>query len=171
MEKSGKFVKDYPKVGNLTWKQKSRLIDLVNIPRASLSGIRMSPRKLRLVADAIRGKHVDEALGVLRFLPNAAAPLLHKLLKSAIANAGNVHELKADDLFVAKILINGGPTMKRFMARARGRACRIRKRTASALIVLREKVSMKKELAKTAPGKEVASKGKPQDAKPAEGGK
>ncbi|MBF0409887.1 MAG: 50S ribosomal protein L22 [Candidatus Riflebacteria bacterium] len=146
MEKSGKFVKEYPKVGTLTWKEKQRLIDLVDIPRASVSGVRMSPRKLRIVADAIRGKHVDEALGILRFLPNSAAPVLHKLLESAIANAGNVHEMKADKLFVGKVLVDGGPTMKRFMARARGRACRIRKRTSSALIVLREKVDSYKKL-------------------------
>ena len=139
LDKSGKFVKDYPKVGSLTWKEKSRLIELLDMPKAVLSGCRMSPRKMRLVADAIRGKHVDEALGILRFMPKAAAPVLHKLLSSAIANAGNNHELKADNLYVAKVLIDGGPTMRRFMARARGRACRIRKRSSSAVIVLREK--------------------------------
>ncbi len=144
VEKDGRVVKVYPKVGDLTWKEKSRLIDLVDIPRASITNVRMSPRKLRLVADEIRGKPVDDALAILSFMPKAGAPVLLKLLKSAIANAGNNHDLKADGLYVAKITIDGGPTMRRFMARARGRACRIRKRTAHALIVLREKFVMPK---------------------------
>ncbi|MBF0500104.1 MAG: 50S ribosomal protein L22 [Candidatus Riflebacteria bacterium] len=120
------------------------------MPRAVLTGIRMSPRKLRLVADVVRGKHVDMALGLLKFMPQAAAPVLHKLLKSAIANAGNNHQLKADDLYVAKIMVDGGPTMRRFMARARGRACRIRKRTSQAVIVLREKFVAPKKVKGTA---------------------
>lgn len=144
VEKDGRSVKVYPKVGDLSWKEKSRLIDLVEIPRASITNVRMSPRKLRLVADEIRGKPVDDALAILQYLPKSGAPVLLKLLKSAIANAGNNHDLKADGLFVAKITIDGGPTMRRFMARARGRACRIRKRTAHALIVLREKFVMPK---------------------------
>lgn len=164
MEKSGKFVKEYPKVGALSWKEKARLIELLEMPRAVLTGIRMSPRKLRLVADVVRGKHVDEALGLLKFMPQAAAPVLHKLLKSAIANAGNNHELKADNLFVAKIMIDAGPTMRRFMARARGRACRIRKRTAQAVIVLREKYVAPKQAKGTAEAATVA-------AKPNQGGK
>lgn len=140
--------KVYPQVGSLTWKQKSRLIELVDIPRASITNVRMSPRKMRLVADAIRGKKVDDALAILQFMPKTAAPVLLKLLESAIANASNNHELKADDLFVAKILIDGGPTMRRFMARARGRACRIRKRSSHALIVLREAFKMPKSAKK-----------------------
>jgi len=164
-EKCGKFTKSYPKVGELSWKEKARLIELVDMPRAVLSGVRMSPRKIRLVADAIRGKHVDEALAILRYLPQAAAPVLHKLLKSAIANASNNHELKADKLFVAKITVDGGPTMRRFMARARGRACRIRKRTSSATIVLREKYEAPKA-AKTTKGQADAA-----PAKTTEGGK
>ncbi len=139
-----RYVKEYPLVGKLTWAEKKRLIDLVDMPRARISNVRISPRKLRLVADEIRGKSVDEALGILSFMPKGGAPILKKLLESAIANASNNHELKADNLFVAKVLVDGGPTMRRFMARARGRACRIRKRTAHAIIVLREKVEMNK---------------------------
>ncbi len=135
----GRLVKDYPKVANLTWAEKKRLIEIVEMPRAVLRHARISPRKLRLVADAVRGKPVDQALAILEFMPKAGAPILLKLLKSAIANAGQNHDLKANDLFIAKLLIDGGPTMRRFMARARGRACRIRKRTAHAKIVLREK--------------------------------
>ncbi|OIP26510.1 50S ribosomal protein L22 [bacterium CG2_30_54_10] len=144
IEKNGRVTKVYPKVGALSWKEKSRLIDLVDIPRAKITNVHISPQKLRLIADEIRGKPVDQALGILQFLPKGGAPLLLKLLKSAIANAGANHELKADSLFVAKVLIDVGPTMRRFMARARGRACRIRKRSSHALIVLREKFTMPK---------------------------
>jgi large subunit ribosomal protein L22 len=142
LQPNGKLEKVYPQVGSLSWKQKSRLIDILEIPRAVIRNVRISPRKLRLVADQIRGKSVDEALGILQFLPKGGSPILLKLLKSAIANAGSNHDLRADDLYVAKITVDGGPTMKRFMARARGRACRILKRTSHATIVLREKFSM-----------------------------
>ena len=144
LQPNGKFEKVYPKVGELDWKEKSRLIDLLDMPRAVLRNIGSSPKKLRLIADAIRGKSVDEALATLQFMQKGGAPTLLKLLKSAIANAGSNHDLRADDLYVAKITIDGGATMKRFMARARGRACRIRKRTSHAVIVLREKFSMAK---------------------------
>jgi large subunit ribosomal protein L22 len=144
LQPNGKLEKVYPKVGSLTWKQKSRLLDVLEMPRAIIRNVRISPRKLRLVADQIRGKSVDEALGILQFLPKGGSPILLKLLKSAIANAGNNHDLRADELFVAKVTVDGGPTMKRFMARARGRACRILKRTSHATIVLRERFSMAK---------------------------
>ncbi|GAB4273109.1 MAG: hypothetical protein Kow0029_12470 [Candidatus Rifleibacteriota bacterium] len=160
LQPNGKLEKVYPKVGSLTWKEKARLIDLLEMPRAVVRNVRISPRKLRLVADHIRGKSVDEALGILQFLPKGGSPVLLKLLKSAIANAGNNHDLKADDLYVAKITVDGGPIMKRFMARARGRACRINKRTSHAKIVLREKFSMAKFA--------VAENSKPSKAKKAE---
>ena len=144
LQPNGKLEKVYPKVADLSWKDKSRLIDVLEMPRAVLRNIHSSPKKLRLIADAIRGKSVDEALSILQFMQKGGAPTLLKLLKSAIANAGSNHELRADDLYVAKITIDGGATMKRFMARARGRACRIRKRTSHAKIVLREKFSMAK---------------------------
>jgi len=144
LKPSGKLAKVYPMVGDLSWKQKSLLIELLEIPRAKITNVRIGPKKFRLIADLIRGKSVDEALGILQFQPQAGAPVLLKLLKSAIANASNNHELRADKLFVAKVTIDGGPTMRRFMARARGRACRIRKRTSHALIVLRERFEMPK---------------------------
>lgn len=157
LQPSGKFEKAYPKVGDLTWKDKSRLIDILEMPRAVLRNLRMSPKKLRLVADAVRGKKVDEALAILQFMPKAGAPVLLKLLKSAIANASNNHELRADDLFVAKITVDSGATMKRFRARARGRACRILKRTSHASIVLREKFAMSSfEVPQKAEGKSKA---------------
>lgn len=144
LQPNGKLEKVYPKVGELSWKEKARLIDVLDMPRAVLKNIGSSPKKLRLIADAIRGKGVDEAMSILQFMQKGGAPTLLKLLKSAIANAGNNHDLRADDLYIAKITIDGGATMKRFMARARGRACRIRKRTSHATIVLREKFSMAK---------------------------
>jgi len=154
------FVKVYPKVADLSWKEKARLIDLLEMPRAVLRNIHTSPKKLRLVADAIRGKKVDEALAMLQFMEKGGAPTILKLLKSAIANAGANHELRADDLYVAKITIDGAATMKRFMARARGRAARIRCRTSHAKIVLRETNEaiyreLKKETAATAAKKSV----------------
>lgn len=165
-DKSGKQVKQYPKVGDLTWTEKKRLINLVDVPRAVVRNVRMSPTKMRLVADVIRGKHVDEALAILQFTPKAGAPVLFKLLKSAIANASNNHELKATNLVVAKVTVDGGTTMRRFMARARGRACRIRKRTCSAIIVLREKFVMPKATAKKPAGTET-KEAAPKAAKPA----
>nr|AMR07423.1 ribosomal protein L22 [uncultured bacterium] len=144
LQPNGKLEKVYPKVGDLSWTDKTRLIDLLEMPKAVLRNIGSSPKKLRLIADAIRGKTVDEALAILQFMQKGEAPTLLKLLKSAIANAGSNHDLRADDLYIAKITIDGGATMKRFMARARGRACRIRKRTSHAKIVLREKFSMAK---------------------------
>ena len=154
------FVKVYPKVADLSWKEKARLIDLLEMPRAILRNIHTSPKKLRLIADAIRGKKVDEALAMLQFMEKGGAPTILKLLKSAIANAGANHELRADDLYVAKITIDGAATMKRFMARARGRAARIRCRTSHAKIVLRETNEaiyreLKKETAATAAKKSV----------------
>lgn len=177
--KKRQFEKVYPKVGDLNWTDKSRLIEVLEMPMAVLRNIGSSPRKLRLIADAIRGKDVDEALSILQFMQKGGAPTLLKLLKSAIANAGSNHDLRADDLYVAKITIDAGATMKRFMARARGRADRIRKRTSHAKIVLREKFLMskfavnapsaepsakktvKKAAAKTAPSKPTAKAAKP----------
>lgn len=154
-----KLEKVYPKVADLTWKEKSRLIDILEMPKAVLRNIHSSPKKLRLIADEVRGKKVDEALSILQFIDKGGAPVLLKLLKSAIANASNNHGLVADDLYVAKFSIDGGATMKRFMARARGRACRIRCRSSHATIVLREKFSMSKvEVAQKAAEQTVAKK-------------
>ena len=162
LQPNGKLEKVYPTVGSLSWKQKSKLIEQLEMPRAVVRNVRISPKKLRLVADEIRGKSVDQALDILQFLPKGGSPILLKLLKSAIANAGNNHDLRADDLYVAKITVDGGPIMKRFMARARGRACRIFKRTSHATIVLREKFSMSKfEVEDDKQGaKKTATKGK-----------
>jgi large subunit ribosomal protein L22 len=98
-----------------------------------------SARKVRRVADLIRGKNVDEALNVLTFTPKTAAVLLEKTLKSATANAlalEGTAKLKAEDLWIKKIWVDGGPIMKRIRPMGMGRAYRIRKRTHHITIVV-----------------------------------
>jgi large subunit ribosomal protein L22 len=107
--------------------------------KARLRFVRMSPRKARLVADLIRGKGSEEAVNILAFTKKAAAKIIGKLLKSAIANATQKKTVDIDHLYVKKITVDQGPTMKRFMPRALGRATTIRKRTSHILIVLDEK--------------------------------
>jgi large subunit ribosomal protein L22 len=97
--------------------------------RASMKYVRMSPRKARLVLDLIRGKHVEEARRILKFTPKAAAHDIAKVLNAAIANAEHSLRVPADTLFVTAAFADGGPTLKRFMPRAQGRATEIRKRT------------------------------------------
>ncbi|WDC83139.1 50S ribosomal protein L22 [Caloramator sp. mosi_1] len=107
--------------------------------RAHARYIRMSPRKIKVVLDLIRGKKVNEALAILKHTPRAAAPVVEKLLKSAIANAENNHNMDVTKLFVAETYANQGPTLKRFRPRAQGRAYRIRKRTSHITMVLKER--------------------------------
>ncbi len=102
--------------------------------------IRMSPRKVRLVADVIRGLDVEEALVQLEFNKRAASLPLVKLLKSAISNAEQNHQLKRDNLFVKELTIDDGPTLKRWRPRAFGRATMLRKRSSHIAIVLGERV-------------------------------
>ena len=87
--------------------------------------IRISPRKVRLVARLIQGKPVGDALNILTFTPKKAAPLIAKVLKSAVANAGQKKGVDVDALVVKRIRIDQGPTLKRFHARAMGRGARI----------------------------------------------
>ena len=100
--------------------------------------IRMSPRKVRYVADLVRGKKVEEALDILTFAPRRASPVIFRLLKSAIANAGQNESIDVDTLYIKKIFVDGGPTLKRFRPRAMGRATTIRKRTSHITVVLEE---------------------------------
>ena len=106
--------------------------------KASLKYARISSRKVKIVADLIRGKNVDEALATLKFAPKASSEILEKLLKSAIANAENNHFMDRSKLYVAEIYANQGPTLKRIRPAAKGSAVRIRKRTSHITIVLRE---------------------------------
>jgi len=106
--------------------------------RAVARWVRISPRKARLVTDHIRGRSVPEARTVLAFTPRAAARDIDKVLRSAVANAEANHNLDGDELVVAKAYVDEGPVMKRWRARARGRAARIIKPTCHITIVLSE---------------------------------
>jgi large subunit ribosomal protein L22 len=106
--------------------------------RAKLRFVRISPRKARLVADLIRGKASEEALGILVFTKKSAAAIITKVLKSAIANASQKKGVDIDRLYVKSITVDQGPTMKRFTPRALGRATTIRKRTSHITIILDE---------------------------------
>jgi large subunit ribosomal protein L22 len=107
--------------------------------KARLRFARISPRKARLVADLVRGKRSEEALNILSFTKKASAKILIKLLKSAIANATQKKAIDIDRLYVKQIMVDQGPTMKRFQPRALGRATTIRKRTSHINIVLDER--------------------------------
>lgn len=117
---------------------------------AELKNYRQSPRKVRLVVDAIRGKNVNDAITTLTFMPKRAAMPVQKLLQSAMANASHNFNLKTDNLFVEEISVNAGPIMKRWRARARGRAFPIHKHTSHVKLILAEKVAKKTKTAKTA---------------------
>ena len=106
---------------------------------ATLKNARISARKVKIVADLIRGKNVDEALAIVKFTPKASSEIIEKLLKSAIANAENNHGMSSNNLYVAEIYANQGPTMKRIRPAAKGSAVRIRKRTSHITIKLRER--------------------------------
>ncbi len=106
--------------------------------RATLSYARISARKVKIVADLLRGKKVEEALNIVKYTPKASSEVIEKLLKSAIANAENNHFMNRSNLYVAEIYANQGPTLKRIRPAAKGSAVRIRKRTSHITIVLRE---------------------------------
>lgn len=108
--------------------------------KAKLNGLRMSPRKVRLVAGLVRGKKVAPALDQLTFSPKWSSLPLAKLLKSAIANAKNNFGLSEDNLFIKTLTVDGGPTLKRWMPRAQGRATPLNKRTSHITITLAELV-------------------------------
>jgi large subunit ribosomal protein L22 len=106
-------------------------------PHASLSFLRIAPRKVRLVADQVRGMAVGDALAVLKFRPHAAAKPLAKLLRSAIANAETAGgRVDVDALVVKTLTVDQGPKMRRFMPRAQGRAYRVEKKTSHVYIEL-----------------------------------
>ena len=109
------------------------------VAKATVKYERISSRKIKIVADLIRGKNVDEAMAILQFTNKAGAEVLTKLLKSAIANAENTKQMAHSKLYVAEIYSNQGPTLKRIRAAAKGSAVRIRKRTSHTTIVLKER--------------------------------
>lgn len=107
-----------------------------NRPRAIARYVRISASKVKVVIDLIRGKSVNEAVAILKATPKAASPIVEKLLNSAVANAENNKGLLRDDLYVAEVYADQGPTLRRYMPRAQGRATRIRKRTSHITIIL-----------------------------------
>jgi large subunit ribosomal protein L22 len=109
--------------------------------QATAKFVRISPRKARLVTDNIRGRSVPEARTVLAFTERAAAVEVEKVLRSAVANAESNPELhwNGDDLVVAAVYVDEGPTLKRWRARARGRVARIRKRTCHITVLLAQR--------------------------------
>ena len=107
--------------------------------KAVAKTVRIAARKVRLVADLIRGKQVGEAVAILRLTPKAASPVVEKVLKSAIANAEHNYDMDINNLVVSEAYVNEGPTLKRFRPRAQGRASAINKRTSHNTIVVSEK--------------------------------
>lgn len=103
---------------------------------AKLKHSRIAPRKVRLVANLIRGKKATQALAILKFVPKKASLPIEKLLQSAVANAKHNYQIDEKDLFISKITVDEGPKLKRFMPRAMGRAYEIRKRSSHINIVL-----------------------------------
>jgi len=122
---------------------------------AKLRYLRIAPRKVRLVADLVRGKSVEEATHILNFTRKRAAKPILKLLNSAIANASHNFQLKKENLYISKIVVNEGPKLKRWRPRARGVTYEIQKKTSHITLVLAEsKAKAKNEKAKTTRKKE-----------------
>lgn len=107
--------------------------------RAVARNVRRSPQKVRLVVDVVRGRTVNEALALLRFMPQAGATEVYKVIKSAASNAENNYELDINDLYVRRIYVDEGPTLKRFRARAHGRVAPRMKRSSHITAVVDEK--------------------------------
>ncbi|NLM44276.1 MAG: 50S ribosomal protein L22 [Clostridiales bacterium] len=107
--------------------------------RAIARYMRISSRKVNVVIDLIRGKEVGEAFAILKHTPKAASAILEKLLKSAVANAENNHNMDVDKLYISEAYATQGPTLKRYRARAKGRGVRILKRTSHITLVVKER--------------------------------
>ncbi len=116
-------------------KKKQEAVEPVLV-RASAKYVRISPRKVRLVADQVRGKHIDDARSLLQFSPRSAADDVLKVIESAAANAEANHDLIGDEMIVHEIRVDEGPTLKRFRPRAMGRATPIHKRTSHISVAL-----------------------------------
>ena len=107
--------------------------------KAYLRNVRISPRKVSIVLDLIRNKDTETAMAILKYTPKAACEPLEKLLKSAIANAENNHNMDKNNLYVAECFVAPGPVLKRMRPRAQGRAFRVLKRTSHITIALKER--------------------------------
>jgi large subunit ribosomal protein L22 len=106
--------------------------------RATQRYARISPQKVRMIVDAIKGKPAETAINALKFMPQKSAGIVEKIVRSAVANADQNTSIDVDDLIVSNLIVDQGPSMKRFKARARGRGARIIKRTAHITVVLAE---------------------------------
>ncbi|HMC50666.1 MAG TPA: 50S ribosomal protein L22 [Solirubrobacterales bacterium] len=106
------------------------------VVRASSRYVRVAPRKARLIADQVRGMHIEQARALLAFSPRGAAEDIRKLIESAAANAENNHDLVADEMLISEITVDEGPTLRRYRPRALGRASRINKRTCHIAVAL-----------------------------------
>ena len=107
--------------------------------RAIAKYVRMSPMKVGVVLDLIRGKNVNEAFAILQYTPKDAAVVINKVLKSAVANAENNHDLNVENLYVAETFVGSGPTLKRFRPMDHVKAFRINKRTSHITVVVKER--------------------------------
>lgn len=101
--------------------------------------MRIAPRKVRLVADLVRGRRVGDAIGLLEQLPKKAARLLTKTIKSVVANAESTQRVDVDRLYIKQLTVDGGAVWKRFTPRAQGRATKIRKRTSHVTVIVDER--------------------------------
>jgi ribosomal protein L22 len=106
------------------------------VVRASARYVRIAPRKARLIADQVRGMHIEQARALLEFSPRGAAHDIHKLIDSAAANAENNHDLVGDEMRITSITVDEGPTLRRYRPRALGRATPINKRTSHIAVAL-----------------------------------
>lgn len=108
--------------------------------KAVVKYVRISPQKVRKIVGAVKGKPAEAGLNILKFMPQKAAGLVEKVLRSAVANAEESKNLDVDTLIIRNILVDQGPTLKRFRARARGRGSRILKRTSSITVIVAENI-------------------------------
>ncbi len=120
----------------------------MNTATAQLNNYRQSPRKVRLVADLVRGKKVEQAISALQFADKKAALPIEKLLRSALSNAKNLN-LETENLVVKSVTVNSGKILYRSLPMARGRAFRMRKRTSKVVVVLGEKAVKAKPVKKS----------------------
>lgn len=107
--------------------------------KAVAKHIRITPRKMRIVMNLIRGKNVSEAFAILKFTPKVGAEVLEKVLKSAVANAEHNYDMNVDNLYVSTAFVDQGPTLKRIHPRSRGQAFKILKRSSHVTIMVKER--------------------------------
>ncbi len=110
--------------------------------RAVSKYVRISPRKVHKVIGAVKGKPVESGIQILKFMPQKAANILEKIVRSAVANADNNADIDIDLLVIRNIIADQGPSLKRWKARARGRGTRILKRTSHITVILAEETSV-----------------------------